>query len=111
MALRDSQRGPPGYVLRVDLNKFLQAPVYEERHGMDLSVLSALARLNFDPWEQAAALASLSREAAALQLGSLLSALPDWTAPGHDEKLITARLVALLPGRPARASDARVAVE
>jgi hypothetical protein len=95
---RSAQQGPPGYVLRADLNKFLQALVYAEPHGMELSVLSALARLQLDPWEQAAALASLPSEAAARQLESLLSVLPDWLAPGHDGKLTAARLVALLPG-------------
>jgi hypothetical protein len=84
------------------LDEFLQAPVYEERHGMVLSVLSALARLGLDPWEQAAALAGMPREAAARELGSLMSALPEWSAPGHDGKLITTRLAALLPGSPAR---------
>lgn len=109
--LRASQRGPPGYALRADLNVFLQAPVYEERHGMALTVLSALARLGVDPWEQAAALARLPSAAAARELGSLLSALPDWTAPGSDKTMITARLVALLPDSPGRTSGAHESIE
>ena len=35
-------------------NDFLFATVCEEANGMQLSVLSALARLNLDPWEEAA---------------------------------------------------------
>lgn len=89
-------------VFRADLNEFLYAPVYEEQHGMTLSVLSALARLGLDPWEQAAALASHTREAAARELASLMSALPEWAAPDHDGNGISARLVALLPSTPIR---------
>jgi hypothetical protein len=101
---------PPGYVLRADLNEFLYAPVYEERHGMTLSVLSAMARLGLDPWEQATTLATHTREAAARELALLMSALPEWAAPGHDEKGITARLVALLPAAAGRQCSAAAAV-
>jgi hypothetical protein len=96
----------PGYVLRTDLNEFLYAPVYEERHGMTLSVLSALARLGLDPWEQATTLATHTREAAARELALLMSALPEWAAPGHDAIGITARLVALLPAATGRQASA-----
>jgi len=90
------------YALRSDLNEFLYAPVYEEAHGMTLSVLSALARLGLDPWEQATVLANHTREAAARELAVLMSALPEWAAPGHDGGLTTARLVALLPRAASR---------
>jgi hypothetical protein len=40
-----------------DFDAFLFAPVGEERNGMLLSVLSALARLDVDPWQEAARLA------------------------------------------------------
>ena len=43
---------------------FLFAPIGEERNGMLLSVVSALARLNVDPWQEAANLAQLPRTSA-----------------------------------------------
>jgi hypothetical protein len=102
---RRAKQGPPGRALRVDLDEFLYAPVYEEAQGMTLSVLSALARLGHDPWERAAMLASHTREAAAQELALLMSALPEWGAPGHDGGSTVARLAALLPGNRANISS------
>ena len=42
-----------------EFDPFLYAPVGEERNGMLLSVLSALARLDVDPWQEAAALTKM----------------------------------------------------
>ena len=38
-----------------EFDSFLCAPIGEERNGMLLSVLSALARLDVDPWQEATA--------------------------------------------------------
>lgn len=63
---------------------------------MRLSVLSALARLELDPWQEANSLAGLPEATAAARLASLITLLPD----GHrDPGMIAARLVALLPRR------------
>ena len=43
-----------------DLNGFLQAHIGTERHGGSLSVLSAIARLGEDPWNEAERLAILT---------------------------------------------------
>ncbi len=56
---------------------FLFAAVGEERNGMLLSVLSALARLDLDPWFEAASLSRLPAAAATQRLTSLLSSLPN----------------------------------
>ena len=65
---------------------------------MLLSVLSALARLDIDPWQEAAELARLPREAAVRRLASLIANLPeDGAASQRDPKTIAARLIALLP--------------
>ena len=40
-----------------EFDDFLYAPIGEDRNGMLLSVLSALARLDIDPWQEAAKLA------------------------------------------------------
>jgi hypothetical protein len=82
-----------------EFDDFLFAPIGEERNGMLLSVLSALARLDIDPWEEAAKLARLPGEAATQRLASLIAALPDWPSAHLDPGSIAARLIALLPRR------------
>jgi hypothetical protein len=42
-----------------EFDDFLFAPLGEERNGMRLSVISALSRLEVDPWQEAASLAEL----------------------------------------------------
>ena len=44
---------------RPEFDDFLYAPVGADSNEMPLSVLSALARLNVDPWEEAAELTPL----------------------------------------------------
>jgi hypothetical protein len=81
-----------------EFDDFLFAPIGEERNGMLLSVLSALARLDVDPWQEAAELARLSRENATQRLASLIAAaLPDKPLVRLDPGSIAARLIALLP--------------
>jgi hypothetical protein len=57
-------------------DNFLFAEVGEEQNGMVLSVVSALARLDLDPWSEAAGLCRLSARAAVERLTTLLSSLP-----------------------------------
>jgi hypothetical protein len=84
--------------LASEFNDFLFAPIGEERNGMLLSVLSALARLDVDPWQEAAELARLSRENATQRLASLIAAaLPEKPSVRLDPGSIAARLIALLP--------------
>jgi len=66
---------------------------------MLLSVLSALARVDVDPWEEAATLARLPRETATRKLASLIAALPDGPSARPDSGTIAARLISLLPRR------------
>jgi hypothetical protein len=84
-----------------EFNNFLFAPIGEERNGMLLSVLSALARLDVDPWREAAELAGLPGKTATERLASLIAMLPDGPSTPRDTRTIAARLIALLP-RPAR---------
>jgi hypothetical protein len=65
-----------------------------------LSVLSALARLDLDPWREAANLARLPGETATERLASLVAKLPDGQSPHREPGSIAVRLIALLP-RPA----------
>jgi hypothetical protein len=82
------------------LDAFLFAPVGDEKSGMSLSVLSALARLDLDPWQEASALTRLPKNVALDRLNQLLAALPGGTlAAQPNTATIAARLVALLPSR------------
>ena len=86
---------------------FLFAPIDNEPGGMPLSVLSALARMNVDPWEEAARLAALSTSDAERILVSMLNLLPGQRESSPETEILAARLVALLP--KARATTAKVA--
>jgi hypothetical protein len=50
-----------------EFDEFLCAPIGADRNGTGLSVLSALARLNVDPWQEATSLARMPREAAVVR--------------------------------------------
>ncbi|MDD2862258.1 MAG: hypothetical protein PHI71_14495 [Acidiphilium sp.] len=77
-----------------EYNAFLFAPIGEEANGLKLSVLSALARQNIDPWQEAAALARLSTSAARSRLaGAITAAL----GRGSDADTVAAHLIVLLP--------------
>jgi hypothetical protein len=86
--------------LASEFDDFLFAPIGEGRNDVPLSVLSALARLDIDPWQEAAELARVSRETATRRLASLIAALPDGPSAHLDPGRIAARLIALLPGQP-----------
>ncbi|MDR3537033.1 MAG: hypothetical protein P4L71_11090 [Acetobacteraceae bacterium] len=79
------------------LNGFLFADVGIEASGMQLSVLSTLARVGVDPWQEAGRLAGLPRKAAIDALARIIATMPAslWPLPAATE--IAARLVALLP--------------
>jgi hypothetical protein len=80
-----------------EFDDFLYAPIGEDRNGMLLSVLSALARLDVDPWQEAAKLAQLPRQRAAQRLAGLIATLPEAASAEPDPVTIAARLIALLP--------------
>jgi hypothetical protein len=80
-----------------EFNEFLYAPVGSERNGMTLSLLSALARLNLDPWAEAAGLSRLPKHTAAQKLASLIARLPPGAWAQADCYAIADRLIELLP--------------
>jgi hypothetical protein len=82
-----------------EFDAFLYEPIGEEHNGMLLSVLSALARRNLDPWDEAARLAQLPDEAARGFLTSLLAALPEGPRQRTDPAALADRLISLLPKR------------
>jgi hypothetical protein len=80
-----------------EFDSFLFAPVGEDKNGMLLSVVSALARLDIDPWQEAGELTRLPREAAIARLASWIAALPDRPSANPDPGMTAGRLIALLP--------------
>ena len=85
--------------LPVDLGAFLFAEVGVGLGGIPFTVLSVLARLGLDPWDEAGRLAKQPVQEAASQLARILEAQPG--TPAADADGVAARLVALLPGRTA----------
>src|SRR5271168_2449987 len=75
---------------------FLHAPIGHEKNGMLLTVLSALARLDLDPWGEAA---QLPTEAATERMRSLVAAVSEVPATASESESVAARLVALLPSK------------
>lgn len=94
-------------------NDFLFAPIFEEASGIQLSVLSALARTNIDPWEEATRLAEMPRAIAEKTLASMLDLIPGRNWKSSEGEAIAARLVQLLPQRleSAPRTAARIGVQ
>jgi hypothetical protein len=84
---------------RPEFDNFLYAPIGAERNEMPLSVLSALARLDVDPWQEAAELSELPKENATQRLASLIARLPCGRWTQADAGAIASRLIELLPRR------------
>jgi hypothetical protein len=86
---------------------FLFARVCNDASGTSLSVVSALARANVDPWDEASRLSAMPRAIAEKALVATLDLIPgrDWKPA--DAKSIAARLVRLLP-RPGEGGPADV---
>jgi hypothetical protein len=85
---------------RPEFDAFLLAHIGEEKNGMLLSVLSALARLDLDPWREAAELARMPQQTASRRLASLIESLPDQPPTGPQPETVSTRLIALLPRAP-----------
>ncbi|PWK61339.1 hypothetical protein [Roseicyclus mahoneyensis] len=76
---------------------FLYAELGEDSAGNSVTVLSALARLGLDPWDEAEALSDLSRDGAMAQLGGHLARLHDMPGLGAIGDGVLPRLIGLLP--------------
>ena len=60
-----------------DFDDFLFMPLGVDQNGLPLSVISLLARLNLDPWQEARILAALPAEAAATRMAASLDSVAD----------------------------------
>lgn len=97
------------YVMNSEFDDFLYAaicgetdgPVDAQTDGMPTTVISALARLDIDPWQEAARLADLPKERAATAIGLWIDRLPEGRWKPSDIAAMAARLADLLPRRGA----------
>ncbi len=76
---------------------FLYAVLGHDKAGNSVSVLSALARLGRDPWDEAAELSALSSAAAQTRLEGLMARFSDVPVGARDPRATIPGLVALLP--------------
>jgi len=83
---------------RSQFDAFLYASIEEDSQGGFLSVLSALARSDLDPWTEAGILSRMAPENATQRLAFLISTLPGGKLADVNYRTIAVRLVALLPG-------------
>lgn len=88
--------------LPTDFDAFLFAPIGEDSNGLPLTLLTVFARLDIDPWEEAAHLAALPVEPAMQRLASRLEASSDAPPSPADTVNIVTRLVALLHRAPSQ---------
>src|SRR5260370_32715211 len=93
---------------RAEFNAFLFASLGEDKSGVELTVLSALTRLGFDPWQEAARLSELPRETATRTLAAAFALLPEGNWQLSSVGALAARLVDCLP-RPGAVPIAVVA--
>ena len=80
-----------------EFDPFLCASIGADRNGMPLGVLSALARMDVDPWQEAARLTALPEAAATRSLAARLAARPEGAWVDTDTGANAALLIALLP--------------
>ena len=80
-----------------DFDPFLFASIGADRHGQALSVISALARSDLDPWQEAINLSRMSRDKAIQRLSRLIAALPGEPAAARPIEVVASGLIALLP--------------
>jgi hypothetical protein len=85
--------------IRSEFDAFLYASVEERSDRPLLSVISALARLDVDPWLEAAKLSHMSKERAAWRLAALIETLPGDPSAHINCRAAATRLIALLPRR------------
>ncbi len=89
-----------------EFGRFLYASVGGDRRCCAVPVLSVLARLDLDPWTEAADLAALNRKAAATRFALLLSRVGDVPTLDQDHGAVGRELTGLLcegaspPGNP-----------
>lgn len=89
------------FPLNGEYESFLHAPIGLDQtsHGIELTVISALAQLNLDPWEEAAEMSRLSERGVIGRLATLLVAIRHSALTPQAANVAAQRLIALLPLR------------
>ncbi len=82
-----------------EFNAFLFEPIGADQRGRQVTVVSALARLDMDPWAEADRLSQLPDETAARSVSMVLSRLPEIALGIAGRQQTALRLVRLLPNR------------
>lgn len=82
-----------------DYDAFLFAEVGEDRTGAAVTVLSALARLDLEPWTEARELSQLCPDDAQVRLTTHFEAIIDIPALALASESKAAKLLSLLPKR------------
>ena len=102
MLVTDMTSSTPTAYLRPEFDSFLYAEIGKEKDGRSISVLSALARQNVDPWQEAAKFDLLQIEPASQRLVDLIATLQGGAVAGQEAMATADRLISLLPhmGRP-----------
>jgi hypothetical protein len=95
-ALRKPAFPKPAF-LSTEYNDFLFAAIGTDASGTYLTVVSVLARLDLDPWAEAAKFARMPGGIATQKLAELLSRFPEIPLARTDSAKVAARLTALLP--------------
>ena len=80
-----------------EFDAFLYASVEEGSDRPLLSVISALARSDVDPWQEAAKLSRMPRDKAAWRLAALIETLPSDPSTHMNCRTVATRLISLLP--------------
>lgn len=88
-----------------DLSALLFAEVGDERNGMALTVVSTIARMGRDPWEEASRLATLPKASATSQLAQIIHDVPTRNWGPAEASAIASRLVQLLPANSGTVSS------
>lgn len=94
--------------LGAEFNGFLFEQIGADDRGRQVTVVSALARLDMDPWAEAERLSLLPDETAALSVAMVLSRLPEIAFGFTNTQQTAKRLVQLLPNRPLRHPSKRL---
>jgi hypothetical protein len=85
-------------------DRFLTASAGDDPGGRAVSVLSFLARLGVDPWEEAASLSRMAPERARQHLADLMQRQGDLVGVPGTLVSHTRHLISLLPGAPSEAT-------
>ena len=80
-----------------EFSDFLYALIAEKDDEAHLTVLSALSRLDLDPWMVAEVLSALPKDVAVGRLATLITQLPAASWTNADANGIARRLIGLLP--------------